>query len=299
MRGERPRRRRPESEHRAAREEHNAKSLYHDKLPLEGWTTTIPNWDKSRADLQAPLGRERRSHVASSASNQAATLGRSEVGSARPPPSCNPYGGREEVAKGGRAAHFCDADNCGWLDQVPGPGSKRNGRRVDPAAGVGLSPNALRALQPGLSLRPGDGTSTPPLHVDRARSQCVRRPVFFDYQQERLRAAGGFGVDFTNHRARFVEELDPVLHLSAAWRSPPYAAPPSSIADVCQDYYASVRRQENGRRVAPGADLVRWTISGRSPGPHGDSVHNHALKNVLCRPVVLGEHSPPYDLGED
>ena len=185
------------------------------------------------------------------------------------------------------------------LIRLPGPGSKRNGRRVDPAAGVGLSPNALRALQPGLSLRPGDGTSTPPLHVDRARSQCVRRPVFFDYQQERLRAAGGFGVDFTNHRARFVEELDPVLHLSAAWRSPPYAAPPSSIADVCQDYYASVRRQENGRRVAPGADLVRWTISGRSPGPHGDSVHNHALKNVLCRPVVLGKHSPPYDLGED
>jgi len=91
------------------------------------------------------------------------------------------------------------------------------------------------------------------MHVDRACSHCVGRPIFFGHQQERDRTATCFGVHFTNNRVRFVEELDPVLHSSAAWRSPPYAAPLSCIADVCQDYYESVRSQGNGRRVAPAA----------------------------------------------
>jgi hypothetical protein len=48
--------------------------------------------------------------------------------------------------------------------------------------------------------------------VGHARRQGVKRPVFFDYKQERHPTAARFGVHYTNDRVRVVEKLDPVLH---------------------------------------------------------------------------------------
>ena len=83
--------------------------------------------------------------------------------------------------------------------------------------------------------------------VDHARRQGVRRPVVFDYQQERRPTATRFGLHDTNDQVCIVKKLDLVLHLCAARRPPCYAAPPACyIPAIFQVRYASIRRESAG-----------------------------------------------------
>ena len=137
--------------------------------------------------------------------------------------------------------------------------------------------------------------------VDRARSHCVWRPIFFDRQQERLRTTASFGVHFTNDRVRFVEELDPVLHLSAAWRSPPYAAPAFQYRRCLPRLLcisSPPKKRPPGRLRGRSSCLLR-SISGREADRIAcDRAGQSAVRPVLSKPLRPLSSRPRQPEGE-